>query len=155
MNSRFRMKYSTAPSNDMDFWGLDRSILKWSMSHVAHHHINLISNLCDLDSAFNLHWSAVSQAMSAAACFMISGKYASSHPPIEMMQLTFFFTFPSFIYFAAHIRLKYSVPLMAVFSPPSLFSLCGADEGLLWTVGQLGGPSAHFAGIWHMWTVHH
>lgn len=57
------------------FWGLDGRVLKWwSTCHDAHHHVNVISNLCDLDSAFNLHWSVLLQAMSAAACFMISGE---------------------------------------------------------------------------------
>lgn len=50
-------------------------------AHDVYHHVNVISNLCDLDSALNLHPSALFQAMSAAACFMISGKCAPSHPP--------------------------------------------------------------------------
>lgn len=49
-------------------------MMKYGTCHDAHHHVNVISNLCDLDSAFNLHCSVVLQAMSAAACFMISGE---------------------------------------------------------------------------------
>lgn len=62
------------------FLGLNSKILKWwSTSHDAYHHINVISYLCDLDSAFHLHWSALFQAMSAAACFMISGKCPTTY----------------------------------------------------------------------------
>lgn len=145
------------------FWGLDGRVLKWwSTCHDAHHHVNVISNLCDLDSAFNLHWSVLLQAMSAAACFMISGecgptyttcviKLASFSFAAEFLNLCFIILVPSFFFGG----LMWSSCVILLFFALSLPSLCGADEGVLWTTGRPGGPAAHLAGIWHLWTVHH
>lgn len=73
MKSRSRMKYCQT----IWIFGIRRpNFLKWwSSSHNAYHHINAISNPHDLDSSSDVRGSALFQAMSAAACFMISGKW--------------------------------------------------------------------------------
>ena len=81
MNSRFRMKKFQFSIKRYGFFGIRQLNFKMmKFAHDVYHHVNVISNLCDLDSALNLHPSALFQAMSAAACFMISGKCAPSHP---------------------------------------------------------------------------
>lgn len=80
MNSRFGVKHSHCSIKRYGHLGLhSRILIWWSTSHNAYHHVNVISNPLDLDSAFNLRWSALFQAMSAAACFMINGKSIPTH----------------------------------------------------------------------------
>lgn len=45
--------------------------------------------------------------------------------------------------------------ITSCFLPGIYSSLGGADEGVLWAAGWLGGPSAHSVGFRHMRTVHH
>lgn len=122
-------------------FGLFRSILeRWSKS-VADHHITVIhiSELCDFDSAFIcMNLPSCRQWVLQPALWSV----VSVHPsPTHWAVLHSFILMDCFC-------CSYSFFL-------SCSSFCGADQGLLWAVGQIGGPSAHSAGLWHMWTIHH
>lgn len=82
----FGIKY--IPLLCQTMWTSGISALNFKMMKYIPH-ISVILGLCDLD--FNLQWSAFFQAMSAAACFMISGKCVC--PPGLMMKVHFHFAF--------------------------------------------------------------
>lgn len=113
--------------------------------------MTLIRRFTCADLLFSRRW-----VLQLVLWSMVSAQ-PQSHPPNRGTSCTVFSS--CFIYFAAYSRITH--PLKPCphngFSPPppSLFSLCGANEGILRRAGPVGGPSAHFAGIWHMWTVHH